>query len=180
LAVHQGGLELQRMWKAAWKKQSLPTAPRPSLAAAATPIKPVDPAASPKPTFQSTPLSTPVVPAIQPTPSSTPSIKLVIKPPKKESTIIGKMPVEQQKSLLQLHKRLVANNASMWFRTPVDPVALNIPTYLDTIKKPMDLSTIAKKLKTGKYDRPEDYRADVELTVVNCETFNGTAVYMGC
>ena len=39
------------------------------------------------------------------------------------------------------------------FLNPVDPVALNIPEYPDIIKKPMDLSTIEKKLTRGEYGR---------------------------
>lgn len=39
------------------------------------------------------------------------------------------------------------------FLTPVDPIQLNIPDYFNVIKNPMDLSTIERKLKQGKYGR---------------------------
>jgi hypothetical protein len=37
------------------------------------------------------------------------------------------------------------------FLEPVDPVALNIPNYFETIKHPMDVSTIDEKLENGHY-----------------------------
>jgi len=39
------------------------------------------------------------------------------------------------------------------FLKPVDPVALQIPTYFDVIKKPMDLSTVESNLLKGEYGR---------------------------
>uniref|UniRef100_A0A7S4RVN0 Bromo domain-containing protein n=1 Tax=Ditylum brightwellii TaxID=49249 RepID=A0A7S4RVN0_9STRA len=39
------------------------------------------------------------------------------------------------------------------FLEPVDPVALEVPDYLDVIKHPMDVSTLAKNLEDGKYSR---------------------------
>ena len=39
------------------------------------------------------------------------------------------------------------------FIAPVDPVALNIPSYLKIIKKPMDFGTIEKNLKNGTHLR---------------------------
>lgn len=39
------------------------------------------------------------------------------------------------------------------FLEPVDPIALGIPDYPDVIKRPMDLSTITKKLSEGAYGR---------------------------
>lgn len=37
------------------------------------------------------------------------------------------------------------------FAVPVDPVALNIPTYPQVVKHPMDLSTMQEKLENGQY-----------------------------
>lgn len=58
------------------------------------------------------------------------------------------------------------------FYVPVDPVALNIPHYFTAIKNPMDLSTVAKKLQTGAYQRAKDFEADVRLIFSNCYKFN--------
>lgn len=58
------------------------------------------------------------------------------------------------------------------FYVPVDPVALNIPNYFTTIKTPMDLSTVAKRLQTGVYQRAKDFEAEVRLIFTNCYKFN--------
>lgn len=58
------------------------------------------------------------------------------------------------------------------FYSPVDPVALNIPTYHSVIKKPMDLSTIQSKLKTGQYENAEEFESDMRLMFKNCYRFN--------
>ncbi|KAJ3129088.1 hypothetical protein HK098_002680 [Nowakowskiella sp. JEL0407] len=58
------------------------------------------------------------------------------------------------------------------FLLPVDPIALNIPTYFDIIKHPMDLSTIKKKLEQGSYETAEEFESDFRLMLRNCFTFN--------
>ncbi|RMZ91644.1 hypothetical protein DV736_g1119, partial [Chaetothyriales sp. CBS 134916] len=74
-------------------------------------------------------------------------------------------------------KKIISNlkksNASAAFRLPVDHVALNIPTYPEIIKHPMDLGTIDHKLKQNQYIRLTDFITDFELIVANCITFNG-------
>lgn len=52
---------------------------------------------------------------------------------------------------------------------------LQIPNYYKIIKKPMDLSTVKKKLQkkhSQHYQTPEDFVADVRLIFKNCERFN--------
>ncbi|MCJ1392450.1 hypothetical protein MMC18_005317 [Xylographa bjoerkii] len=58
------------------------------------------------------------------------------------------------------------------FHNPVDPVALNIPTYHKIIKKPMDLSTIESKLKGGQYENAREFESDIRLMFQNCYKFN--------
>ncbi|KAF2639416.1 Bromodomain-containing protein [Massarina eburnea CBS 473.64] len=58
------------------------------------------------------------------------------------------------------------------FMAPVDPVALNIPSYLKIIKKPMDFGTIEKNLKEGQYQSAKDFHADAQLVFTNCYKFN--------
>jgi len=58
------------------------------------------------------------------------------------------------------------------FLVPVDPVALNIPTYHKIIKKPMDLSTVQKKLGEGQYENVKEFEADMRLMFSNCYRFN--------
>ncbi|PLB54980.1 Bromodomain-containing protein [Aspergillus steynii IBT 23096] len=76
-----------------------------------------------------------------------------------------------QELLDDLHKPRHYNYA-LPFYWPVDPVALNIPTYHNIIKKPMDLSTVQSKLKTGQYENSKEFEADMRLIFKNCFKFN--------
>jgi bromodomain-containing factor 1 len=58
------------------------------------------------------------------------------------------------------------------FTVPVDPVALNIPSYHRVIKKPMDFGTIKDNLKNGSYASAKEYHADAKLVFANCYRFN--------
>lgn len=62
------------------------------------------------------------------------------------------------------------NNA---FLQPVDPVALQIPTYHKIVRKPMDLGTMEKKLYSGDYTSAKEFEKDFDLIVKNCKLFNG-------
>ncbi|XP_043931976.1 E3 ubiquitin-protein ligase TRIM33-like [Protopterus annectens] len=56
-----------------------------------------------------------------------------------------------------------------------EPVPASIPNYYKIIKKPMDMSTVKKKLQkkhSQHYLTPEDFVADVRLIFRNCEKFN--------
>ncbi|KAH0166328.1 hypothetical protein KCU67_g4358, partial [Aureobasidium melanogenum] len=72
------------------------------------------------------------------------------------------------------HRKYVAT-----FKEPVDIVA--VPTYLNVIRQPMDLSTIAHKLGRDVYDSAASFKADFELMFDNCDRFNAghppSAVY---
>jgi Bromodomain len=65
------------------------------------------------------------------------------------------------------------------FLAPVDWQALNIPEYPDIIKHPMDLSTVDKNLANGRYQKLDEFVADMRLIFNNCYTFNrpGDPVY---
>ncbi|KAG9560782.1 hypothetical protein KCU71_g6925, partial [Aureobasidium melanogenum] len=63
------------------------------------------------------------------------------------------------------HRKYVAS-----FKEPVDIVA--VPTYLNVIRQPMDLSTIAFKLGRDVYDSAASFKADFELMFDNCDRFN--------
>ncbi|KAJ8608689.1 hypothetical protein MRB53_039491 [Persea americana] len=64
------------------------------------------------------------------------------------------------------------NHVNHVFLTPVDPVALNIPHYRQIVKKPMDMSTMAQKLKSGQYGTAKEFKADFDLMIENCMIFN--------
>ncbi|KAJ3025764.1 hypothetical protein HDV00_012499 [Rhizophlyctis rosea] len=85
----------------------------------------------------------------------------------------GALPKHHQKFLQSVLKNIQKLKDATIFLNPVDPVALNIPTYFDFIKRPMDLSTIEKKLKTNQYGSIKDFSDDMDLMLQNCWTFNG-------
>ncbi|KAJ4355988.1 transcription initiation at TATA-containing promoter protein [Didymosphaeria variabile] len=58
------------------------------------------------------------------------------------------------------------------FMAPVDPVALNIPSYMKIIKKPMDFGTVKKNLDAGVYQNAKDFYNDAQLVFLNCFKFN--------
>lgn len=71
-----------------------------------------------------------------------------------------------------LLKRLMTQQYSWVFNTPVDTAKLNIPDYYTVIKHPMDFGTIKSKLASGAYASPLDFHADVRLTFTNAMTYN--------
>ena len=76
-----------------------------------------------------------------------------------------------EKVLAELNKPKYAT-VNYPFMTPVDPVALNIPTYHSIVKKPMDFGTMKQKLDRGEYENAKDFESDVRLVFQNCYKFN--------
>jgi E1A/CREB-binding protein len=68
------------------------------------------------------------------------------------------------------------------FREPVDAELLGLVDYHDIIKRPMDLSTIRRKLEGGEYRDPWAYIDDVWLMLDNAWLYNRkmTKVYKFC
>jgi bromodomain-containing factor 1 len=64
------------------------------------------------------------------------------------------------------------NSNAAPFLEPVDPIKLNIPDYPLKIKRPMDLSTIRRKLDGKIYRTPDEFDADMKLMFENCYTYN--------
>ncbi|KAG6885943.1 hypothetical protein C0993_007445 [Termitomyces sp. T159_Od127] len=79
--------------------------------------------------------------------------------------------------LNDLHKKHYASIASPFY-DPVDWVLLDIPSYPKMVKKPMDLSTMRKKLDGGLYPTAQKFFDDFKLMIRNCFVFNpaGTPV----
>ncbi|KAJ5662741.1 hypothetical protein N7462_011667 [Penicillium macrosclerotiorum] len=153
----------------------------PVPAAAPAPVQP--PAPAPKATSpQSTtfalgPEGLPVIRRDSSNPDGRP--KRSIHPPKRDMPYSTKPKKKKyqwelrfcQDVLEELHKpkhQMIA----LPFYYPVDPVALNIPTYHSVIKKPMDLSTIKSKLTTGQYENSKEFEVDIRLMFKNCYRFN--------
>ena len=81
----------------------------------------------------------------------------------------------QQKELTKMHMSLKRLKDAIPFTKPVDPVALNIPTYFDVIERPMDLGTMETKIKAQQYPSVAAYVTDFEQIVANTRKFNGEA-----
>ncbi|KAF8168327.1 hypothetical protein B0H34DRAFT_670517 [Crassisporium funariophilum] len=81
------------------------------------------------------------------------------------------------KILNELHKKQHYNYASPFYE-PVDWVKMEIPAYPKVVKKPMDLSTIRRKLEEGHYSTAQKFYDDFKLMIRNCFSFNpaGTPV----
>merc|ERR1719233_1368305 len=93
------------------------------------------------------------------------------------------LPLEFNKRLARWCQKLILKvwkHHHAWvFYSPVDWKSLNIPTYLEQIKEPMDLGTIMKKLKESKYRYLDNFFYDVGLVFSNAWHFNevGDDVY---
>ncbi|KAL2877140.1 transcription initiation at TATA-containing promoter protein [Colletotrichum sp. CLE4] len=92
-----------------------------------------------------------------------------------------KLPIELQFCYEVVSELMDAKNAScnLAFLSPVDPVALAIPTYFTIIKRPMDFGTIMAKLKSYDYPGIKEFQTDVKQVFKNCYKFNqpGQPVY---
>jgi len=99
----------------------------------------------------------------EPTPAITASVSFDTSPISKN----------QYKFLVELLRKAKKIKFASSFLSPVDPVALNIPTYFDYVKQPMDLGTMEKKLKDSQYPSADALMSDLGLMVQNSITFNG-------
>lgn len=77
-----------------------------------------------------------------------------------------------QARCLHVHERLTSHALAWPFLEPVDPVSMNLPTYFDIVRSPMDLSTMRQKLLTHSYDAPDAFRRDLILMCENAMEFN--------
>ncbi|OWF41886.1 CREB-binding protein [Mizuhopecten yessoensis] len=90
--------------------------------------------------------------------------------PKQKKTF---KPDELRQALMPTLEKLYRQDPeSMPFRQPVDPILLQIPDYFDIVKRPMDLSSIKRKLDTGQYTDPWQYVDDVWLMFDNAWLYN--------
>lgn len=62
---------------------------------------------------------------------------------------------------------------SEMFIEPVDPERDGAPDYLKTIKKPMDLGTVQKKLDQKQYKNIQEWKDDMNLITTNATQYNG-------
>lgn len=83
------------------------------------------------------------------------------------------MPKHQVKFALNSIKAIKRLKDASPFIHPVDTIKLNIPFYYNYIPRPMDLSTIERKLNANAYVEPTEVADDFNLMVANCCKFNG-------
>jgi bromodomain-containing factor 1 len=81
------------------------------------------------------------------------------------------------KILIDLHRKQHYAIANPFYER-VDWVKLDLPSYPKLIKKPMDMSTMRKKLDNHEYSNAQKFWEDFKLMIRNCFTFNpaGTPV----
>ncbi|KAJ8612113.1 hypothetical protein CTAYLR_002467 [Chrysophaeum taylorii] len=70
----------------------------------------------------------------------------------------------------RLIAKLQEQDELLLFARPVDPTIA--PTYLDVVKRPMDLATMLAKAEAGEYRSTQMLRDDTELMCANAVTFN--------
>lgn len=114
----------------------------------------------------------PVVPDAKPADASEP-VKAAETAPPKHQYCKDPMTTSQMKFLSEKMKNLKKTKNSVAFLNPVDHVALNIPTYPDIVKHPMDLNTMESKLKSNKYNNVQEFADDFDLIISNTRKFNG-------
>lgn len=65
------------------------------------------------------------------------------------------------------------NSSYTWpFHKPVDEESLGLPDYYETIKNPMDLGTMRKKMDKREYISADEFEKDMRLIVKNCLKYN--------
>ncbi|XP_009883192.1 PREDICTED: bromodomain testis-specific protein [Charadrius vociferus] len=69
-------------------------------------------------------------------------------------------------------KAMWRHNFSWPFHQPVDAAALNLPDYYSIIKKPMDLTTIKKRLEHNYYTKAAECIEDFKTMFLNCYIYN--------
>lgn len=83
------------------------------------------------------------------------------------------MPKHQVKFVLNTIKAIKRLRDAGPFLHPVDVVKLNVPLYYNYITRPMDLSTVERKINLNAYEDPLAVVDDFNLMVANCLKFNG-------
>jgi bromodomain-containing factor 1 len=101
-----------------------------------------------------------------PVPATTPTL---------QKTNLDSNPITpaQTKFLLEQIRKAKKTKSALAYLIPVDPVALNIPSYPEIVKHPMDLKTMEENLKSNQYVTADDMMVDFEQMVQNSQIFNG-------
>ena len=79
---------------------------------------------------------------------------------------------DDNKKFSNIIRALEKRPESFDFLKPVDYKSLGLDNYPLIIKRPMDLSTVRKKLKGNKYSNISEALSDLTLIWENCRTYN--------
>lgn len=76
----------------------------------------------------------------------------------------------------------IKTEEALYFREPVDPVAMQCPDYWNVVKQPMDLSTLLAKIRLGEIATPLEVWEASKLIWDNCRLYNppGNAIVKIC
>ena len=113
----------------------------------------------------------------KPSPSVIPKLSIKLTPQNQVDADVSNVSSSDRQKLRNILQKLCKHRHAYFFMEPVDPIALNIPTYFEIIKNPMDFGTITSKLQN--YMTIEEFEKDCRLVFSNCKTFNNpeTLVY---
>ncbi|CAH7688339.1 Bromodomain-containing protein, partial [Phakopsora pachyrhizi] len=75
-----------------------------------------------------------------------------------------------RRRMIKTHSSVQSNPVSAVFRKPVKDS--DAPGYSVIVKRPMDLRTLARKLRDGEVTSAEEYRRDLMLMLANAVMFN--------
>ncbi|KAL8768350.1 MAG: hypothetical protein Q9209_005384 [Squamulea sp. 1 TL-2023] len=79
----------------------------------------------------------------------------------------------RKKHILKAIQNTKRSSDAKPFLTPVDVILLNIPSYPNIVKTPMDLRTMEEKLKNDQYVSVQAIKADLNQIIENTTLFNG-------
>ncbi|KDQ21863.1 hypothetical protein BOTBODRAFT_215473 [Botryobasidium botryosum FD-172 SS1] len=81
----------------------------------------------------------------------------------------------QHNVMQRLLAELQAHPSGWAFHEPVSRE--DVPDYFDVIRKPMDFSTMERKLENNMYATLDDFVEDAKLVFSNCRAYNGDNTY---
>lgn len=81
-------------------------------------------------------------------------------------------PSEANVPWFELLNKVKKHPKAGFFATPVDPEAMDLPTYRDVVKEPMDFSTVQRKLEENAYATYEEFDSDMQKIFNNAVLFN--------
>uniref|UniRef100_A0A8D2JAL6 Bromodomain testis-specific protein n=1 Tax=Varanus komodoensis TaxID=61221 RepID=A0A8D2JAL6_VARKO len=102
------------------------------------------------------------------------NMTIVNPPPPKYINTQGTGRLTNQLQYLQrvVIKAMWKHNFSWPFHQPVDAAGLNLPDYYNIIKKPMDLTTIQKRLEHNYYTCAAECIENFKTMFANCYLYN--------